>query len=45
MSEPKDKLTEAIAWLESEADRIIRASEREMKDGTAAFPPAGGNRL
>jgi len=33
---------DAVAWLEKEAHRIIRASKREMKDGTAAFPPQVG---
>ena len=35
-------LAEAVAWLEGEARRIIRASERRMDDGTAAFPPQVG---
>ena len=35
-------LTEAVTWLESESHRLIRASERTMKDGTAAFPPQVG---
>ncbi len=35
-------LSEAVAWLEQEADRIIRASVRSMQDGTAAFPPQVG---
>jgi hypothetical protein len=39
---PKDELMEAVSWLVSEADRIIRLSRREMKDGTAAFPPQVG---
>ena len=42
MSIPKDKIAEAVSWLETEAHRIIRASGREMKDGTAAFPPQVG---
>jgi hypothetical protein len=42
MSVPEDKVTEAVSWLETEAHRIIRASMREMKDGTAAFPPQVG---
>jgi hypothetical protein len=42
MSIPKDKIAEAVSWLETEAHRIIRASRREMKDGTAAFPPQVG---
>ena len=35
-------LSEAVAWLESESDRLIRASKRTMRDGTAAFPPQVG---
>ncbi|MHC4230546.1 MAG: hypothetical protein ACYSW0_24180, partial [Planctomycetota bacterium] len=35
-------LAEAVAWLESESDRLIRAGRRTMKDGTAAFPPQVG---
>ena len=35
-------LAEAVTWLDAEANRIIRASRREMKDGTAAFPPQVG---
>jgi hypothetical protein len=35
-------LAEAVAWLENESHRIIRASKRTMKDGTAAFPPQVG---
>jgi len=35
-------LDEAVNWLRKEAHRIIRASERKMKDGTAAFPPQVG---
>ncbi len=35
-------LPEAVAWLETEAHRIIRASKRTMADGTAAFPPQVG---
>lgn len=42
MSVPNDKIAEAASWLETEALRIIRASRREMKDGTAAFPPQVG---
>jgi hypothetical protein len=37
-----DVLTSATTWLEKEAHRIIRASKRTMKDGTAAFPPQVG---
>ena len=35
-------LPEAVAWLEQEAHRLVRASRRTMKDGTAAFPPQVG---
>ncbi len=35
-------LFDAIDWLEKEAHRIIRASQRTMQDGTAAFPPQVG---
>lgn len=35
-------LAEAVSWLESESHRLIRASRRMMKDGTAAFPPQVG---
>lgn len=41
-SEPVKTLSEAVSWLEQEAHRIIRASRRQMKDGTAAFPPQVG---
>jgi hypothetical protein len=34
---------EALSWLEHEANRIIRASKRQMHDGTAAFPPQVGS--
>ncbi len=37
-----ETLTEAITWLETESHRLIRASKRIMKDGTAAFPPQVG---
>ncbi|MHB8902468.1 MAG: glucosidase family protein, partial [Thermoguttaceae bacterium] len=37
------RLPDAVAWLEKEAHRIIRASKRTMKDGTAAFPPQVGS--
>ncbi|HEX5790009.1 MAG TPA: hypothetical protein VFY13_02600, partial [Luteolibacter sp.] len=43
--EPKAEaspVAEAVVWLEKEAHRIIRASKREMKDGSAAFPPQVG---
>lgn len=42
MKRPDPKLLEAVSWLEKEAHRIIRESKREMKDGTAAFPPQVG---
>ncbi len=35
-------LSEAVSWLENESHRLIRASRRTMKDGTAAFPPQVG---
>ncbi|MHC4537573.1 MAG: hypothetical protein ACYS6K_26875 [Planctomycetota bacterium] len=35
-------LSEAVNWLENESHRLIRASRRIMKDGTAAFPPQVG---
>lgn len=38
-SEP---LLAAVRWLEQESHRVIRASRREMADGTAAFPPQVG---
>jgi hypothetical protein len=33
---------DAVSWLEHEAHRIIRASKRQMNDGTSAFPPQVG---
>jgi len=42
MDSKSNELTAAVSWLENEAHRIIRASRREMKDGTAAFPPQVG---
>ena len=42
MRVPNQKVLDAVSWLEKEAHRIIRASKREMKDGTAAFPPQVG---
>ncbi|NQT59611.1 MAG: hypothetical protein HQ557_11580 [Bacteroidetes bacterium] len=42
MSMTKGKVFEAVSWLSTEAHRIIRASRREMNDGTAAFPPQVG---
>ena len=38
----QEKVLEAVSWLKTEAHRIIRGSRREMKDGTAAFPPQMG---
>ncbi len=35
-------LSDAVAWLQSESHRLIRASRRTMSDGTAAFPPQVG---
>ena len=35
-------LADAVSWLQKESHRIIRASRRTMKDGTAAFPPQVG---
>ena len=35
-------LVEAVAWLEGEAHRLIRASRRTMRNGTLAFPPQVG---
>jgi len=35
-------LTDAVSWLQKESHRIVRASQRTMKDGTAAFPPQVG---
>ena len=42
MKGSKQGVADAVLWLEKEADRIIRASKRRMKDGTAAFPPQVG---
>jgi hypothetical protein len=42
MDAPTADISGAVAWLEKEADRIVRASKREMKDGTSAFPPQVG---
>ncbi|MHC4540432.1 MAG: glucosidase family protein [Planctomycetota bacterium] len=33
---------EAVTWLESESHRLIRASRRTIRDGTAVFPPQVG---
>ena len=35
-------LEEAIAWLDVESHRLIRASRREMDSGISAFPPQVG---
>jgi hypothetical protein len=35
-------LDAAVAWLEKESQRMIRACRRVMGDGTAAFPPQVG---
>lgn len=35
-------LSEAVVWLKDESHRLIRASRRTMKDGTAVFPPQVG---
>lgn len=42
-SEPAANLTEAVKWLEGEAERVIRACVVRMKDGTTAFPPQIGS--
>jgi len=42
MRKGSHEVAEAVSWLEAEAHRIIRASKREMHDGTAAFPPQAG---
>ncbi len=42
MGVSNQKVLDAVSWLATEADRIIRASKRDMKDGTAAFPPQVG---
>lgn len=34
-----DTVSDAVSWLEIEANRILRASKREMDNGMAAFPP------
>lgn len=41
-SAPVADLAQAVAWLEAEAHRIIRASAVPMDDGTLAFPPQVG---
>lgn len=33
---------DAVAWLDGEANRLVRISRRTMSDGTAAFPPQVG---
>ncbi|MCL5280572.1 MAG: hypothetical protein M1376_11760 [Planctomycetes bacterium] len=35
-------LADALSWLQQESRRMVRASQRTMKDGTAAFPPQVG---
>ncbi|HUU16387.1 MAG TPA: hypothetical protein VMW72_04495 [Sedimentisphaerales bacterium] len=35
-------LAEVVTWLEGVSHRLIRASRRTMRDGTAAFPPQVG---
>ncbi len=42
VQEPITSVNQAVAWLEQEAERLIRASKRVMADGTAAFPPQVG---
>ena len=42
MDAPTADISGAVSWLEKEADRIVRASKREMNDGTSAFPPQVG---
>ena len=42
MASSEPVVQEAVRWLEGEADRIIRASRRQMDDGTSAFPPQVG---
>jgi len=37
-----DTLTDAVTWLEKASCRMIRAAERTMSDGTAAFTPQVG---
>jgi glycogen debranching enzyme len=41
-AEAEETLKTAVAWLEQEAQRIVRASRREMENGVAAFPPQVG---
>jgi len=41
-SAPVTDFAQAVQWLEGEAQRVIRAALRRMKDGTAAFPPQIG---
>jgi hypothetical protein len=35
-------VADAVFWLQNESQRMIRASKRAMRDGTAAFPPQVG---
>jgi len=37
-----EPVADAVTWLTGESHRLIRASRRTMKDGTAAFPPQVG---
>jgi len=37
-----EALDDAVTWLETESHRIIRASRRQMADGSWAFPPQVG---
>lgn len=39
---PAMSFEESVQWLGQEARRLVRACRREMKDGTAAFPPQVG---
>ena len=41
-SPPVASVPAAVAWLEAEADRVVRASAVKMADGTTAFPPQVG---
>jgi hypothetical protein len=38
----REQMRDSVSWLEQEAHRVVRAARREMKDGTAAFPPQVG---
>ena len=39
MNEVVSNFAEAVDWLQRHSTAMIRASRREMADGTAAFPP------